>query len=281
MGRHNFFEAMEKELDVKSEYLKFEIAICEEKYCISFPDEDYESQSINDCIESHFRYWDKRGTFMSFNELRNHLGFKIEESHSDPSIKFPASNYLNINDFFVYCEMIYNITYYFDSKHMLPKIIADSCKVIITTMRADLEKANCEIKSINNKYIICEKNPTATAVAEIVDEKTSEDIIEYNHYLLKSDLKRKRQILTALGNIVEPQRNDIEQLDRNLSNNIFYLLNNFSIRHNNDEQIKKFSDTDLESIYDSLYQLILQAQLLLSNKPFNDRVRTLRSESRK
>ncbi len=43
------------------------------------------------------------------------------------------------------------------------------------------------------KVILFEKNPSAIAVAEVVDEDTACKVIEYNHYLLKGDIDKKKK----------------------------------------------------------------------------------------
>lgn len=42
------------------------------------------------------------------------------------------------------------------------------------------------------------KDQAAISVAEIIDPSLSYRVIEYNHYSMKGDLKRKRDILLAL-----------------------------------------------------------------------------------
>ena len=58
-------------------------------------------------------------------------------------------------------------------------------------------------------------------------------VIAYNHHSKKGDLENKRQILLALADVLEPQRKILESIDRQFASDLFYVYNNFNIRHNN------------------------------------------------
>ena len=47
----------------------------------------------------------------------------------------------------------------------------------------------------------------------------------------KSELKK--QILLALGSELEPKRRELEKRNKQLSEDIFFMLNNLNLRHNN------------------------------------------------
>ena len=85
-------------------------------------------------------------------------------------------------------------------------------------------------------------------------------MIEYNHYLLKGDLDRKRNILKALADKIEGFR---DNLDKDLSSDFGFLANNINIRHNNldgknkKEYLVNIENEELESWYDETYQVML------------------------
>ncbi|MGN1197659.1 MAG: hypothetical protein ACI4TA_08670 [Acetatifactor sp.] len=62
---------------------------------------------------------------------------------------------------------------------------------------------NYEVKVLEEeeKTLVVEKSAAATAVAEIMETETAYTVIKYNHYLLKGDLVRKKQILKALAEV--------------------------------------------------------------------------------
>lgn len=135
--------------------------------------------------------------------------------------------------------------------------------------------------------IVAENKPEVTAAAEIMPTASlSFDIIRYNHRSLKENIKEKKAILISLGAELESKRRDLEGINKNLSDDIFFMLNNMNIRHNNcskddSAKYKKYVDDmpsiELEDWYDELYQMILLAFLLLDNKGRASKVRTLKA----
>lgn len=96
-GKKNFFERIEQNLDLQNEYEKLEIIVL--KYT-----DDY-NMSLNDEIESYFDLWKYKKNYLSFAELRSHLGFTYTKAwYYSFNAKIES-----IDDFFVYCEMILNM----------------------------------------------------------------------------------------------------------------------------------------------------------------------------
>ena len=134
------------------------------------------------------------------------------------------------------------------------------------------------------QLIVIEDKPEATAVAEIVDTDLSYKVLRYNHYLLKGDLKEKKDILLALGADLEPKRRQIQVIDKDLVDGIFYILNNLNLRHNNKtvgdknyrQAVADMDDTTMEDWYDELYQMMLLAYLQLDQVSRNDKVKALK-----
>lgn len=87
-----------------------------------------------------------------------------------------------------------------------------------------------------------------------------------------------------LGNDIEPKRQEISDIDKQLASDIFFMLNNLNIRHNNKkkgdahykEAVVKMRKDKLEQWYDELYQMILLAYLLLDNKQRTKEVKELK-----
>ena len=88
------------------------------------------------------------------------------------------------------------------------------------------------------------------------------------------------------ANNLESKRKQLEQKDDALATNIFSLLNNMNLRHNNctegdryyNEVVAQMTDEELENWYDELYQMILLAYLELDNIDRNKRVEELRKK---
>ena len=118
-------------------------------------------------------------------------------------------------------------------------------------------------------------------MAEILEPPLDMSILRYNHHSLQGDVDAKRAILQAMGQKLEPRR---KELCSNLEDQIFYLLNNLHIRHNNQtkedkyykEYISAMEKEELEQWYDELYQMILLAFLELDQIERSVRCKKLR-----
>lgn len=126
----------------------------------------------------------------------------------------------------------------------------------------------------NDCVLVIENKAEVTAAAEIVPDELSLDIIRYNHKSLQGNIEAKRAILVKLGAELEPKRTELRQINKQLENNIFFMLNNLNIRHNNrsekdstkyKEYVAKMETDRLEKWYDEAYQMILLAFLLLDD----------------
>ena len=133
--------------------------------------------------------------------------------------------------------------------------------------------------------MITEKNAAVTAVAECVDEELAYQIVKYNHYTLKGDISKKKEILLKLGSELEPKRKQLSPINSQLETNIFFMLNNLNIRHNNrskkdknyKEYVAKMKKNKLEEWYDELYQMMLLAMLELEQVERNQKINELKT----
>jgi hypothetical protein len=159
-----------------------------------------------------------------------------------------------------------------------------ACEMYHATSDYYLLKENCisfiEHFGYTNKYsdddeieIIIENDAAAISVAETTPLEISKKIIEYNHFILKGNILMKRDILTFIGNGIEPKRKRLEQINLSISDNLFFMLNNMNLRHNNIDKSSKYyneyfaqmSKEQIEYWYDETYQLELLSLLLLAN----------------
>mgnify|MGYP002917821902 FL=1 len=91
---------------------------------------------------------------------------------------------------------------------------------------------------------------------------------------MQGEIELKKKILISLGSELEPKRKELQALNKQLSEDIFFMLNNLNVRHNNrskkdiakyKEHVAKMTKARLEKWYDELYQMMLLAFLLLDN----------------
>ena len=115
----------------------------------------------------------------------------------------------------------------------------------------------------------------AISVAEIIeDPELSYRVIEYNHYSMKGDLEQKRSTILVLADKLEAQQKKLKQINASLETDLFFLLNNINLRHNNTDPtggkkyhpaVAEMGKEELESWYDETYQMCLLAFLELDN----------------
>lgn len=136
-------------------------------------------------------------------------------------------------------------------------------------------------------FIVVENKAEVTATAEIMPtESLAFDVIRYNHRSLKGEVDAKKAILISLGAELEPKRKSLATINKKLSEDIFFMLNNINVRHNNcskddpgkfKEYVANMTPEQLEEWYDELYQMLLLAFLLLDNTERSLRVDGLKA----
>lgn len=273
MNHKSLFERMEREIDLTKEYLKLDTIICNET--VSYI-------SINNIFEENFRNWKFRSNYLSLEELRRELGLYLSKYKPNPR----TSNVMSANDFFTFSELIANLSDSFIGE-ISDHFLYEKLNAVIATLRLDLEMMNCHFKKLDDsRIIVVETNPAATAVSEIVEPDLSDKIIEYNHYLLRGDLARKREILRAFSHKYDAIKPTLKSINSGLEDKTSFLLNNLNIRHNNkDKQSKDYrkfvdsmSDTDLEHWYDETYQTLLFSILAVDQVARNQAIDELKKK---
>jgi len=267
MSRKNIFEILDKEIDFGEEARRIYALFSEKETQVTCRDNQVHTLSLEEFInEEYFSTWRHRGRCISVEEFKRKIG-----------INFNHSNLLNdctMALFLNYCEYVSNMLLLFGNEetenynaHKFGIMnIGITGGLIIANIDSCLNELNMK-RSIDNDNLICrivEINPSATMAADNLEKEAATKVFEYNHYLLKGDLAKKREILIYLSGLVEPLS---KQLNANGYGSIDkytrFLLNNMNIRHNNLEGKEKnpfldsLGEDELEKIYDKTYELIL------------------------
>ena len=146
----------------------------------------------------------------------------------------------------------------------------------------DLNSLNHEIRKVDDRYLIIQKDAAVSEVVDIVEDSLAKIILEYNHYVLKGDLERKKNILIKIANTLEPKRTEINEINKQLCSDYFYLINNMNIRHNNcdktdmgkyNEKFDILKSEEKEEWYDNIFQMSLLIYLLLENKKNSSKIK--------
>lgn len=243
--RKNFAQILkEKNIDITEEYNKLTLLFASRYYNI---------------IQANFRKIYFRGTCITLDEFDRKHDFDFPFDLTDVSM-----------DLFIrFCEYFYNMVHAMQIAGIegyyqySPEFAADLILKII-------ESIGYEQVKVDDVIIFVEKSPAATSVAEILPTELSYKIISYNHYSMKGDLEEKKATILQLANLLEAEREQLHNTNKILENDLFYLLNNFNIRHNNtDPKLKgkyrkyvaNMSNDELEQWYDETYQMCLLAFL--------------------
>lgn len=238
-------------------------------------------KSIIEYIDSKlFKKWKQRGTCIDCEDLFQTLGIDYFPEMED-----------DITDEYLlnFCECIANLIALLQNNVIQGDTLTDIVSATEENIKNILSWYNYEIKVFpkEEKVLVVSKNPlTASVVENLESPDLAYLIIEYNHHLLKGNIERKKSILLALGAELEPKRAEIKALNKDLEDQIFFMLNNLNLRHNNKEKgdkhykekVAKMKKTTLENWYDELYQLMLTAYTLLNNKERMKKIATLKQE---
>ena len=269
MVRKNIFEILENKWNIIDEIKRIYNLL--DTNCINVRYSG--SKTVIEFIDDYCFYdWKNRHSYLNISDMADDLDIELDEDD--------ISENLEVIDILKYLEFARNLIMLCDTKLFIDneKDSADKYKytyyqeytVLKENVNIVLEHLNFSTKLLKKeeKIILIEKNPSAMSVAEIVDEDTACKVIEYNHYLLKGDIDKKKEILLQLANKYEGIKSNIKSLNSKLNDDIGFMLNNMHIRHNNKsgkskkEYVSKMRKDTMEKWYDETYQMLLLAFLL-------------------
>lgn len=276
MSRKNIFDMVAEIFDLPRELNRLYRLFEKERIVYYRPD----THSVREYVYLYgFSTWRNRGRCVDANDFLSLLGYdQLWISASD-----------NTYDLFTLIEIIYNFWYITDRRQHIAQGYSDGAtKFKLLKKIMDDCLAHYNYKALYSRsleqLIVIEDKPEATAVAEIVDQNIGHKVLRYNHYMLKGDLQTKKDILLAIGADLEPKRKQLKEIDKDLEDGIFYILNNLNLRHNNEsggdknyrQAVADMDDDTLENWYDELYQMMLLAYLQLDQIERTSKVKALK-----
>lgn len=273
MSRKNIFEKIEDNFDTIKEIQKVETLLHHPSsvviYDVFWGGET--KMSIIEYVDSYlFKDWINRGTNLNCSDFKESIGLNGGMNSSDKDYLF---------DYFEYAANVIKIL---ENGLENDNTCSAKLEAVKHNIRIVLERYGYEVKYFHEqqKALVVQKSAQATAVAEILSTDLAKLVIEYNHYMLKGEIDRKKDILVALGAALEAKRKELNSINKTFADKIFFMLNNLNIRHNNvekghkgyNESVAKMKNSTLENWYDELYQMILLAYLLMDNQDRNAKV---------
>lgn len=276
--RKSIFDIASASINISNEVDRIVSMSVEEKSTYYPP---YELTLFEFVDQRCFRDWSYRGHFVNVKDF-------LEAVNYNEIIKSAKNG--DTEAFMILIELTYNLwsLAYYDiiDKDSLSKW-NNNFFHLRDVMLDNLEKYNHKAYIDDKRILIIEDKPEVTAVAEIIEQDLAIDIIRYNHRSMRGEIELKKKILISLGSELEPKRKELQVLNKQLSEDIFFMLNNMNLRHNNrskkdmgkyKEYVAKMTKARLEKWYDELYQMMLLAFLLLDNVDRTENVKELKEK---
>lgn len=276
MARRHIFEILEENIDLYEEVDRLERLA---KMDIVTLDDIFENNLETFIDECGLGVWKNRNRFISYQDMRVKLDITEFQMRNRPAKEQVLLYFEFMANMLFVCKLGFESYTTFEEYQETDafKYIGENLNIIVSSL-------NMELKTFEEqeKVLLVEKDPAATAVAEIVEPELAYQVIEYNHYLLKGDIEGKQKILKFLADKFEAIRPEVKSINPTLESNTGYLLNKMNIRHNNVSgknaipYVKNMSEKDLENWYDEIYQMILLAILEVDNIERNKKVKDLK-----
>lgn len=260
--RRNFAEILKSaKIDYVNEYKKlYKMLFVEDSEITVFG----EKRAPYDIFDESFPEYRFAGTCLSLREFD-----KVKE------IYFPDSDEnITFDDLLSLMEYLYNLLDGYPtedewgSKSYIPLDINFGIRHLCRLAEAIGYEFIYQYSS-SGSNILVEKDAVVTAVAEsdLIPEEISYRLITYNHHSMRGNLEDKKAIILQLANLLEGKQKDLCQINSGFKKDLFYLFNNFNIRHNNCDRrsndykpaIANMDKEKLENWYDETYQMCLLA----------------------
>nr|DAR56020.1 MAG TPA: hypothetical protein [Caudoviricetes sp.] len=251
---------LEKRTDIRKECLRIEKYLAKPQFR-NF-DGYYHNNTFWSMVNSCFKLWPYRYTATNASDFFDllELHTKVEE--------------MNNTEYFYYLQFIYDFvmwvaSHYYDAdiyginfnKKIFDLFInnQDEFDLITTNIKIIMDFSNYSIEKINNHYTFIKRDADTDSILSIIENEDDLRLalLEYNDFRIENDINEKRIILKKLGDYLEPKRKEFNSINKSLTDDIFYMLNKFYIRHNNDGNIKFDSNTDYIKWYDKLFKMII------------------------
>lgn len=280
--RKSIFDIVAESIDMESEANRLVTMSSEEQVLVI---DSYPYKTLFDYVDEYcFKEWEQRGHFVDVDDFLEALEYedlKEEATHDVDALltlieliyNFWELSHNQFND----GEKGYRLQWcgnYYHLKDVMDDVLGQYNHVAYIN-----EEQEC--------VLIVEDKAEVTAAAEIMPTPSlAVDVVRYNHRTLRGEVELKKKILLEMGAELEAKRKKLHAINSTLENDIFFMLNNLNIRHNNKgkgdknykEYVAKMRKGRLEKWYDELYQMLLLAFLLMDNTKRVEKVKELKEK---
>ena len=280
--RKSIFDIVAENMDMESEANRLVTMSSEE--CVLVVN-TYTDETLFNYIDAYcFKEWEHRGHFVDVDDFLEALRYD--------DLKEDATH--NVDALLTLIELIYNFwelsrKQFHDTKKGYKLEWCGNYYHLKDVIDDVLSQYN-HVAYINEDQecvLIIEDKSEVTAAAEIMPTPAlAVDVVRYNHRTLRGEIELKKKILLSMGAELEAKRKKLHTINTTLENDIFFMLNNLNIRHNNKskgdknykEYVAKMRKDRLEKWYDELYQMLLLAFLLMDNIERVEKVKGLKEK---
>lgn len=231
--------------------------------------------SFFDIVRDHFDDVPFRETAASLDdfEQRYDLGFEYGEGAWD------------FDRALTFCEYVGNLARGIAGSDSLNAYERGKLIKVIGHADKTLDRLGYRFADDGGILIAVERDAAADEAAALVPKKIVGDVFRYRHRSFRGDVDGKARILSGIGNELEPRRDELKSVCPQAENDLFFMLNNLNIRHNNlssengskyNAALAAMSADEQEEWLDRTYDLCMTAILLLSYQGWRDELRELK-----
>ena len=259
-------------IDIRREYDRLYSLFC----CQKLLDGMGNSYTLRDLCAVNFINLPFRGTCISLDDFDDFYDYHFEKNPSGFNLDYLIS----------FCEYSYNLAIYNQGiNYGIPLTMqTPPMQLYVQQVIKVIESLGYMMNSRKRITDFVPKDQAAISVSEIAGPELSYRIIEYNHHSMKGNIERKKAILTLLADKLEPKRERLKQINASLESDLFFLLNNLNIRHNNTSPegknyiqfVADMKESEAEQWYDEIYQMCLLAFLELDHIERKKRVKNIK-----
>ena len=244
MGRRNIYDLLEeKTIDYAAEYTRLSCMLRRHMFSTGYRNSATFYEHIKE--ETFFRL-PIRETCIDLEDLLKTLGINLDNTNA------------SLDELLILIEFI--LCVYDSEEYGWAK---DKYEMILKNIGIILKKTSHKVVNYKKGSIVIPKDAKIEEAAILAkNESISLELLDYNHKSNIGNIENKEKILSRIAKCYET---DIRNSKSKVKDDISFILNNFNIRHNNEDgknnKNTKFMNgltpEEIEELYDKLYTLFI------------------------